>query len=117
MRSQPRRSATSPAASTALATTEPPPSDPPGAALVLAALRALRRDHDPERARVLLEDYLGAYPEVGGALAEEARALAIEAALALRAPDASSLAEDYLRRYPSGRYRAQALRARQAVTP
>ena len=115
MRSLPHRSPPSPAA--ALPAAEAPSSGPPGAALVLAALRALRRDHDPERARVLLEDYLGAYPEVGGALAEEARALAIEAALALRAPDASSLAEDYLRRYPSGRYRAQALRARQVVTP
>jgi hypothetical protein len=70
---------------------------------VLDAMIALRRNHDPERAAVLLEKYLSAHPR--GALHEEALALAIEAADA-RADRASaqSLARLYQARYPRGRF-------------
>lgn len=73
---------------------------------VLAAMRALRRAHDPVRARALLDTYLGQHP--GGALAEEALALSIEAAVAHGDSDAGSLADRYLRLYPAGPFRSLA---------
>lgn len=73
---------------------------------VLAAMRALRRAHDPVRARALLDTYLGQHPE--GALAEEALALSIEAAVAHGDSDAGSLADRYLRLYPAGPFRSLA---------
>jgi len=76
---------------------------------VLAGMRALRLDHDPVRARALLAAYLERHPN--GALAEEALALTIEAAVAHRDGDASALGARYLRRYPAGPFRALALRA------
>lgn len=85
--------------------------DNPEAALVLAAVKALRRDKDPERAGVLLDDYLRLYPR--GALAEEALALAIEAAAARGDERAVELANEYLSRFPGGRFREVARRARQ----
>ena len=57
----------------------------------------------------MLDAYLQQYPD--GALAEEALALAIEAALEQREPRARTLAATYLRRYPAGRWRAAAIRA------
>jgi hypothetical protein len=66
-------------------------------------------DHDPARARGLLDRYLERRPN--GALAEEALALTIEAALAHRDGDAAALGTLYLRRYPSGPFRALALQA------
>jgi hypothetical protein len=76
---------------------------------VLAGMRALRLDHDPVRARMLLARYLGRHPN--GALAEEALALSIEAAVAHHDGDAVALGARYLRRYPAGPFRALALQA------
>jgi hypothetical protein len=76
---------------------------------VLAGMRALRVDHDPVRARGLLAKYLERHPN--GALAEEALALTIEAAVAHHDDDAAVLGARYLRRYPAGPFRALALRA------
>jgi hypothetical protein len=77
---------------------------------VLAGMRALRVDHDPVRARGLLARYLEHRPK--GALAEEALALTIEAALAHQDDDAAALGALYLRRYPSGPFKALAVRAK-----
>jgi hypothetical protein len=76
--------------------------------LVVSAIRALRQDHDPERASRLLAGYLRTYPR--GALAEEAVALSIEAADARRSPAATDFAERYLKEYPNGRFRQTAAR-------
>jgi hypothetical protein len=70
---------------------------------VVEAMRALRRDGDPVRARALLSRYLERYPT--GTLAEEALALSIEAAGAHGDPDAAGLAARYLRLYPTGPFR------------
>jgi hypothetical protein len=77
--------------------------------IVLAGMRALRVDHDPAHARGLLARYLERRPN--GALAEEALALTIEAAVAHHDSDAAALGARYLRRYPAGPFRALALQA------
>ena len=82
--------------------------------LVASAVRALRRDNRPARAAALLSEYLQRWPN--GALAEEALALAIEAAQADKGARggrarAQSLASSYLRRYPDGRFVETARRA------
>ncbi len=71
---------------------------------VAAALRALRQNRDPSRARDLLNGYLLAHP--AGVLAEEALAISIEAALAAHDGDAPTLAARYLRLYPRGYFRS-----------
>ncbi len=76
---------------------------------VVVGMRALRLDHDPVRARGLLGRYLERHPD--GALAEEALALTIEAAIAHHDGDAAALGARYLRRYPAGPFRALALGA------
>ena len=78
-------------------------------------MRALRLDHDPVRARGLLANYLERHPN--GALAEEALALTIEAAVAHHDGDAAALGARYLRRYPAGPFRALALRAQPEPRP
>jgi hypothetical protein len=78
--------------------------------LVFDAMRALRRERNPEQAAKLLNEYLRRYPH--GSLAEEALALSIEAATALEDPKAKALADRYLTLYPTGRFRAAAERAR-----
>jgi hypothetical protein len=96
--------APAPAAAPGAARRAPSPSAPE--ALVSSAVRALRLRHDPERASVLLDDYLRSHPD--GALAEEATALAIEAAGA-RDPDAAGrFSRRYLERWPTGRFAAAA---------
>lgn len=90
------------------------PSAPAGRAeddpsLVMRGMRALRREGDPARARALAGRYLQSYPN--GSLAEEALALAIEAALAQGDAEAQSLGQRYLQRYPRGPFRDLALRA------
>jgi hypothetical protein len=71
---------------------------------VLDALIALRRDHDPLRAGELLDRYLLVHPR--GALREEARVLAIEAADARGdRTRALRLALGYQADYPAGRFR------------
>lgn len=83
---------------------------PEAARLVFDAMRLLRREGRADRASVLLGEYLRTYP--GGPLAEEALALAIEAAVALGDRRAKDLANRYLARYPNGQFRAAAERAR-----
>lgn len=96
-----------------------PPSAPPlgpvsashEAAMVAAAVKVLRGDQDAKRAHDLFEEYLREYPQ--GLLAEEALALAVEAAGAHDDPQAARLGTEYLRRYPTGRFRGVAEQARQ----
>ncbi len=73
---------------------------------VLDAMRALRVDGNPARARALLAGYLERHPN--GTLAEEALAMTIEAAVAHGDGDAAALARRYLRRYPAGHFSALA---------
>jgi len=84
------------------------------AALVVSAMRALRQEHDAERAARLLDRYLAAHPE--GALVEEALALDLEASLA-RHDDgrAQVFARQYLRRFPDGRFLSLARRTLQST--
>jgi hypothetical protein len=88
----------------------PPALATPDAALAVDAMRQLRRGHDPRAALRELDAYLDRYPD--GDLAEEVLALAIEARTALGDDAAASLAERYLQRYPHGRFREHAERAR-----
>lgn len=84
--------------------------------LVLDGLRALRREHDPARARSLFSRYLSRHP--GGPLAEDALGYSMEAADAQGAPvEAARLAAAYLHAYPSGRYGALAERLRILPNP
>lgn len=76
--------------------------------LVASAIQALRSEHNPARARQLLNRYLKTNPR--GALAEEALALSIEAAAAMQDKQASSLARNYLSAYPNGRHQKLAQR-------
>jgi hypothetical protein len=85
------------------------------AALVQGAVTALRRDRDPEKASRLLREYQQRNP--GGALSEEALALAVEAAMARKDPKAASLARRYLAKYPNGRFRQVAQRALRSAEP
>jgi len=85
---------------------------------LVEAVRALRGDHDARRAARLLDRYMRRYPR--GSLAEEALALQIEAATALKSPRAAGFADRYLRLYPEGRFRSvarQALGAAREATP
>lgn len=79
------------------------------AVLVLDATRALHHDHDPRRALKLLAEYRRRFPE--GDLLEESLALAIEANSARNDRSAASLAKQYIDRFPTGRFREQAVRA------
>jgi hypothetical protein len=79
------------------------------ASAVSAAMRALRVERNPVRARVLLSRYLGEHPN--GNLAEEALAMTIEAAVAHQDADVASLAARYLRLYPRGSFQALARQA------
>lgn len=75
---------------------------------VVRAIRALRSERNPMLAEQLLRQYLRTNPN--GALAEDALALLIETASALRSTSAADRAERYLELYPNGRYRATARR-------
>lgn len=83
--------------------------------LVFDSMRALRRDGHPDRAARLLDEYLRRYPN--GALAEEALALSIEAAVQRGDSRARELADRYLARYPSGQFQKAAERARARFSP
>ena len=63
----------------------------------------------PARARGLLSRYLAEHPN--GALAEEALAMSIEAAIAHHDTDVAALASRYLRLYPHGSFQALARNA------
>ena len=72
-------------------------------ALVVEAVRALRRDHDARRAGELAEEILRRYPH--GVQREEAMAVAMEAAIANGdATAARHWAERYLESYGAGRF-------------
>jgi hypothetical protein len=77
--------------------------------LVHRAVKALRRDGNPKLAARLLDEDRVRNPS--GPLAEEALSLRIEAALELGEPRARTLAQQYVARYPDGRYLAIARRA------
>jgi outer membrane protein assembly factor BamD (BamD/ComL family) len=76
---------------------------------LLGAMRALRVDHDPDRARTILSQYLAGHPK--GALAEEALVMLVEAAVAHGDRDASALAARYFQLYPRGEFAVQVRRA------
>ena len=81
-----------------------------------AAMRALRVERNPVRARGLLARYLAEHPN--GNLAEEALAMSIEAAVAHHDADVAALASRYLRVYPHGSFqcsRARPSRARRCA--
>ena len=82
-----------------------PPDD---AFLVVDATRALRVERDPRRARVLASSYLDRQP--AGALADEALAICIEAAIDHHDPDAAALSARYLAQFPHGSFRGLAER-------
>ena len=75
---------------------------------VVRAIRALRSERNPAQAEQLLQQYLRTNPH--GSLAEDALALLIETASALRSPSAADRAARYLELYPNGRYRGTARR-------
>jgi outer membrane protein assembly factor BamD (BamD/ComL family) len=94
----------------------PAPPPPEEAALVMAALRSLRRGHNPVQAGALLQSYLARFPE--GVLTEEALALGIEAAVARHdAASAKAIAKQYLGRYPAGRFVALARKTSSTSKP
>jgi len=82
---------------------------------VSAAMRALRVERNPVRARGLLARYLSEHPN--GNLAEEALAMSIEAAIAHHDADVADLAHRYLRIYPQGSFQALARQALAAQIP
>jgi hypothetical protein len=92
-----------------------PPAASHETALILGALHALRRDHDPRSALRQLDAYRHRF--AAGDLAEEALALSVEALAALDDRTALSLAEEYVRRFPQGRFRSLAELARRRFLP
>jgi TolA-binding protein len=86
-----------------------PNDDVSEANLLFEATRALRREGNPERATQLLAEYRKKFPR--GALAEEALALSIEAAVARGDARAAKLARRYLDLYPQGHFVDKARRA------
>jgi hypothetical protein len=82
----------------------------------MAALRSLRREHNPAHAGTLAQSYLTRFPE--GVLNEEALAIGIEAAVARHdAAVATTLANQYLGRYPAGRFVKLARQTTSATRP
>ena len=107
------RETTASQAAPATTTDEPTPSPRPAEdgedpTPVVRAIRALRSERNPAQAEQLLQQYLRTNPN--GALAEDALALLIETASALRSKSAADRAARYLELYPNGRYRATARR-------
>jgi len=80
------------------------------AALLLRALRKLRGEGDVRGGAALLATLRKLFPR--GAVAEEVLGLSIEAAALPGDRSGLALAESYLARYPDGRYRELAERAR-----
>ena len=84
----------------------PPAGTGDDTAPVIQAMRALRVEGNPARARALLDRYLERFPR--GTLAEEALAMSIEAANVHHDGDAGALARRYLKLYPAGHFSALA---------
>ncbi|HVY30863.1 MAG TPA: hypothetical protein VHB79_30095 [Polyangiaceae bacterium] len=78
------------------------------AELLVEAMRA-RGAGDSARVSELVDQYRAKHPQ--GVLQEEALILSIESAAARHAPNTAALAREYLQRFPSGRFAAQARRA------
>jgi hypothetical protein len=78
----------------------------PGANLLYEAARALRQEGNPGKALKLLEEAAKAVPGAGHS--EEAEALRMEATYRLGGAQARTLAENYLKRFPNGRFRVTA---------
>jgi hypothetical protein len=99
-------------ATSAIAAALPPPAKTMASPdlLLQSAMRALRFEHDAKHASELADTYLSLYPDDD--LAEEAMAIGIEAHQQLDDGVARALAGRYLARFPNGRFRAAALRAR-----
>ena len=86
-----------------------PRRTPEASKLLLDAMRALRVEHRPERARTILARYLAHHP--GDPLAEEALVMLVEAAVAHGDSDAPTLAARYFTLYPQGGFADQVRRA------
>jgi hypothetical protein len=84
---------------------EPLSEDP---SLLVGATHALRVNRDPILARALAKLYLDRQPR--GALADEALAISIEAAIDHHDADAAALSARYLAQFPHGSFRALAER-------
>ncbi len=82
------------------------PSDDPS--LLVGATHALRVERNPQLARALAKRYLDQRPR--GALADEALAISIEAAIDHHDADATALSARYLAQFPHGSFRALAER-------
>ena len=108
----PQRDAVAPRPRRAVVSAAPVGED---ASAVSAAMRALRVERNPVRARGLLARYLSEHPN--GNLAEEALAMSIEAAIAHHDADVADLAHRYLRIYPQGSFQALARQALAAPIP
>ncbi len=78
-------------------------SSPEDLGLLLDAMRALRVERNPARARALLTAYLDRHPK--GELSEEALVMLVEAAVAHHDGDASALVARYHKLYPRGVFR------------
>jgi hypothetical protein len=87
--------------------TAPEPVKAAEAELMLEIMSARERG-DQKRAAQLLSEYRSEHPR--GILEEEALALSIESAQMKGDPRAAALAREYLKRFPTGRFRAQAAR-------
>ncbi len=78
-------------------------ASPDDLGLLLDAMRALRVERNPTRARALLTAYLDRHPK--GELAEEALVMLVEAAVAHHDSDATALVARYHKLYPRGVFR------------
>ena len=78
-------------------------AQPDDLGLLLDAMRALRVERNPVRARALLSAYLERHPK--GELAEEALVMLVESAVAHHDSDASALVARYHKLYPRGVFR------------
>ena len=85
------------------------PATPEESQILLDAMRALRVEHRPDRARVILAQYLARRPT--GTLAEEALVMLVEAAVAHGDSDAPALAARYFALYPKGGFADQVRRS------
>lgn len=83
--------------------------------VLLEAMRALRIERSPSRARAMLEAYLARHPK--GALAEEALVMLVEAAAIHGDADAKVLAARYFAQYPRGAFADEVRRALRNAAP
>lgn len=104
-----------PAAAKVPETAAPPAPSAAESRLLLAAVRALKREAQPRQARALAQRYESDFPQ--GVLLEEARALVFQAAAQAGDADAPALARSYLALYPAGRFAVVAARVAAPTAP